>query len=259
MMMTTIESTLTRLRQARPLVLCLTNYVTMDFMANSLLAAGCAPIMSVDGRELDELLSISDALSLNIGTLDEPFIERCHQAMALAERYGKPVILDPVGAGASVLRTQTARDLMSGADIIRGNASEIMALLDNDIETRGVDATQSVADAQTAALKLASRLDCTVVVSGADDFVCSAEKQDLLSFGSPLMPMVTGMGCTLSAVIAAFRAVLPDSYEAARLATTWFGLCGQLSHQITDRPGSFRTTFIDQLYAADFAAMRKYL
>jgi len=255
-MINQIESALLHIRQRKPLILCLTNYVTMDLMANSLLAAGCAPIMSVDARELEELLIISQVVSINIGTLDEHFIERCHQAAALAQRHNKPLVLDPVGAGASTLRTQTARDLMPYADIIRGNASEIMALLDNSTQTQGVESTQSVADATSAALQLAKSLDCSVVVSGADDFICDPTRQDLLSFGSALMPMVTGMGCTLTSMIAAFRAVLPDSFEAARLATAWFGLCGQLSQRLADKPGSFRSAFIDQLYAADFAAMR---
>lgn len=258
-MINQIESALMRVRQARPLVLCLTNYVTMDFMANSLLATGCAPIMSVDARELEELVAISHALSVNIGTLDEDFIKRCHQVGELAKRYNKPFILDPVGAGASVLRTRTARDLMPYADIIRGNASEIMALLDDNLPTRGVDTLQSVDEAKKAAITLATTLSCTVLVSGEDDFITDANRQDLLPWGSFLMPMVTGMGCTLTSVIAAFRGVIPDSFEAAKLATAWFGLCGQLSHKQTDKPGSFRTAFVDQLYAADFDAMRDML
>jgi len=254
-MITKIEQALIQLRQIKPDVLCLTNYVTMDFVANSLLALGAAPIMSCDEREMEELVKISHAVNINIGTLDPEFIKRSQVAAKLANHYNKPLILDPVGAGASSIRTIAAQDTMKFADIIRGNASEIMS---HKSQTLGVEATQSVESAQDTANTLARSLECAIVISGKVDFVTDGSQQKSLNFGSPVMKLVTGMGCALTAVIAAFKAVIPDSFEASVIATAYFGLCGSLTHEKTNKPGSFRSTFIDELYEADFQTMRKF-
>lgn len=254
-----LEKAITQLRETKPLVLCLTNYVTMDFMANCLLSLGAAPIMTHDERELDELVRICNTVNLNIGTLDANFVERAQLITELTQTYNKPVILDPVGAGASHLRTTSSRALMTSASIIRGNASEILALVDNVNKTLGVESTHQVSDAEQSAGMLATHLQNTVVISGEQDFVTDGQREDRLAFGSSLMPLVTGMGCTLTAVIAAFNAVINDGYQAARLATAYFSLCGSLAANKTDKPGSFRTFFIDELFAADFTAMRDIL
>jgi hydroxyethylthiazole kinase len=258
-MISSMRAAITDLRQQKPLVLCLTNYVTMDFVANSLLALGAAPLMSVCDAELEELISIAHAVTLNIGTLDDAFIARCHTAISLAQRYQKPVILDPVGAGASKIRTHTARQFMQHANIVRGNASEMMALLDDETQSLGVETLNSTQQAKEHASTLAHQLNCTVVVSGAEDFIVHGQQQICLTFGSALMPLVTGMGCALTAIVAAFHAVTPDSFEAARLATVYVGLCGQLAETKAQKPSSFRSAFIDALYAADFEAMTPFL
>lgn len=250
-----MKSALTLLRTTKPIILCLTNYVTMDFMANCLLALGASPIMSVEESELHELIKISHAINLNIGTLDHAFIKRAHFTVELAKQENKPIILDPVGAGASLMRTQSARDLLPFATIVRGNASEIMALSDNFTKTAGVESLNETQQATSCAINIASSFNCTVTVSGKDDLITDGNRQELLSFGSPIMPLVTGMGCTLTAVIAAFRSVIPDSFTAARLATAYFSLCGNLADAKSKYPGTFRTSFLDELYAADFNAM----
>ena len=246
-----IRAAIADIKKNKPIILCLTNVVTMDFMANSLLALGATPIMSCDDRELEELITMSNAVNLNIGTLDAAFISRCKQAAEIARRLHKPVVLDPVGAGASLIRTQSARELMPFADIIRGNASEIMALLDMKVESAGVESTQTTAMAKDSADILARELHNTVIVSGAEDYISNGLRNESLHFGSPLMPLVTGMGCTLTAVVAAFRAVAPNSFDAARLATACFGLCGSFAEQKAATPGTFRTAFIDALYSID--------
>lgn len=243
-----MRATAADIKTNKPIILCLTNVVTMDFMANSLLALGAAPIMSCDDRELEELISISNSVNINIGTLDAAFITRCQKAAEIAKRHHKPVILDPVGAGASLIRTQSARELMPFADIIRGNASEIMALLDTTIESAGVESTRSTFMAKESANTLACKLKNTIAVSGQEDYITDGSRHESLHFGSPIMPLITGMGCTLTAVIAAFRAVVSDSFEAAHLATAYFGLCGNDAEQKTTSPGAFRTAFIDALY-----------
>ena len=252
-----IESALLQLRQTKPLVLCLTNYVTMDFMANCLLSLGAAPIMSHDIRELEELMQMSHAVTINIGTLNAKFVEHSKAVIRFAKQSGKSIIFDPVGAGASRLRTLTARDLMTSSDIIRGNSSEIIALLADTQETLGVESTHQVSDAMRSASCLATQHKCTVIVSGERDFITDGKRERVLRFGSPLMPFITGMGCALTAVIAAFRAVVPDSFEAGNIATGYYGLCGMLAARKSDRPGSFRTAFIADLYQCNFDEMRK--
>jgi hydroxyethylthiazole kinase len=252
-----IKTTIADLRKLKPLVLCLTNYVTMDFMANSLLALGAAPLMSVCDLEIEELIKISHAININIGTLDDDAIARYYKAVEFAKHYNKPLIIDPVGAGASAIRTNCARELMKDADIIRGNASEIMALLDDDIKTLGVESLNPTKQAKNKANMLANKFNCTVVVSGAEDFITDGARQESLTFGSPLMPLITGMGCALTAVIAAFRATIPDSFEAAKCATSYFGLCGNLANLKADKPATFRSAFIDELYAADIEDIAK--
>ena len=247
-MMNLIHSAKANIKQHKPIILCLTNYVTMDFMANSLLALGAAPIMSCDDTELEELINISHAINLNMGTLDGAFISRCQTAVKIAQQNNKPIILDPVGAGASHIRTQSAKTLMPFADIIRGNASEIMALADMQTQTAGVESTQTTHMAKESADLLAKQLHNTVIVSGKEDYVTDGQRQETLQFGSSLMPFITGMGCTLTAVVAAFRAIQADSYDAARFATAFFGLCGNIAEQKAKAPGSFRTAFIDALY-----------
>lgn len=251
-----MASLIEKIRATKPLALNLTNYVTMDMIANSLLALGAPPIMTVCDEELEELISITGSLYINIGTLDTAFIQRCHAAIEIAASLKKPIILDPVGAGASRIRTETATAMLPHADIIRGNASEILALQNASSQTKGVETRHTTSDASDTAVEIAKTYDCTVVISGPIDFVTNGTATRDIPYGSTLMPLITGMGCTLTAVIAAFHAVESNAFEAARAATTYFGLCGQYAGHITKHPGSFRTAFIDMLHAADFNALR---
>lgn len=253
-----LEQALQQLRRTKPLVLCLSNYVTMDFIANTLLSLGAAPIMSEDEHELPELLSFCHALYVNIGTLNDTFLQRARVAIKLAKERKLPIILDPVGAGASTLRTTAAREFAPQAQIIRGNASEILALGETIYETLGVESSHQVSDAKNTAQQLATQHACVVAVSGEEDFISDGRQESFLAYGSPLMPLVTGMGCSLTGVIAAFRAVINNNYHAARLATAYFGLCGNLAAAKTDKPGSFRSVFLDEVYAANFEAMRAF-
>lgn len=247
------------LQQKRPLVLCLTNYVSVEFVANSLLAIKASPIMSEEIEELEELIKISDAININIGTLTQEFIEKSSFACAIAKKYHKPIIFDPVGAGASNIRTQTANNLLLFADIVRGNASEILALFNPNNKTLGVDSNHQVIDALQAAKELALRHNNIIVVSGEKDFITDGDQEQILHFGSNLMPLITGMGCSLTAVIAAFRAVIPNSFEAANLAVAYYGLSGQIAEKINNGPGSFKTAFIDNLYQPNWNEIKNYV
>jgi hydroxyethylthiazole kinase len=256
-MLEQIAITSKELKKAKPLVLNLTNYVTMDFMANALLAIGAAPIMTVCDEELEELVRIASSINLNIGTLDAAFNKRCAKTISMAKKYQKPLVLDPVGAGSTRIRTHTAKAFLEHVDIVRGNASEIMALAAASGNTHGVETTNTTTQAKESARELATRYGITVVISGPVDFITDGKQETAIPFGSPIMSLVTGMGCTLTAVIAAFRGVTDNSFRSAQLACAYYGLCGQLAGTKAKHPGAFRTAFIDTLHQADFVKMRR--
>lgn len=252
MLLSHIKSSLLHITQTKPLILCLTNYVTMDFVANGLLALGAAPLMSESIEELEELINISQALYLNIGTLNDVFMARAVLAAQIASALHKPIILDPVGSGASKLRTTAALTLFPFANVIRGNASEIISLNLTQSTSKGVETVHPVAHAISTANELALKHNKVIVISGPDDFVTDGAQQQSLSFGSPLMPRITGMGCTLTAVLSAFVASNQNHFQAALQATAFFSLCGQLAEQQSKGPGSFKPAFINNLYHPDW-------
>ena len=257
-MSTEYPAILQQLRHHKPIVLCLTNVVTMDLVANGLLALGAAPIMSLCDTELPELVMIAQAVYINIGTLDEAFIQRCHQVIAAAKQYGKPVVLDPVGAGASAIRTQTARQWLSQVDVIKGNASEVMALLDDHVITQGVESSCEPHDAVAVAQQIALKHNNTVVVTGAIDHVVSAAHRVEVKLGDAMMSRITGMGCLLGALIAAFLPIVSEHAQAAHEATQLMGQCGTQAAVKAHGPASFRSHFIDALYqAADSDCMEQ--
>jgi len=247
-MLNKIELAITELRQKKPLVLCLTNNVTMEFVANCLLALGAAPIMSDEPREFEELVQLSNAIYINIGTLNTQFVANAKILAQLAQKYTKPLILDPVGAGASSIRTETAANLAPFADVIRGNASEIIALSGALEKPLGVESRQPVDAAKNYASELATKYHCVVAVSGPEDFITNGKENEILQYGSPIMSKITGMGCSLTAVIAAFCGSSSNNFfVATQLAVGYFGLCGSAAAKKTSYPGSFRVAFIDTL------------
>lgn len=257
-MLEEIKKDLKVLRDKKPLILNLTNYVTMEFMANALLSLGAAPIMSICSEEIEELIKISDAININIGTLNNDLIVSSMQTIVIAKKLEKPIILDPVGAGATIIRTQTAKDLLLYSSVVKGNASEILALSGGVHKTLGVESVHTTAQAQEAAYNLASKTNCIVVISGKIDFITDGKDDTYIKFGHALMPYITGMGCTLSAVIAAFCTINKDYFKACEHATSYFTLCGELAGKRNPYPGSFHSAFIDELFKADFKQMKAY-
>lgn len=252
MLLNHIKTSLLHITKNNPLILCLTNYVTIDFVANGLLALGAAPLMSESTEELEELINISQALYLNIGTLNEAFMARAVLAAQIATALHKPIILDPVGSGASKARTTAAMTLLPFSSVIRGNASEIISLNHNQSVSKGVETVHPVEHAINTANELAIKHNKVLIISGPNDFVTNGNQQQSLSFGSPLMPRITGMGCTLTAVLSAFVASNQNHFQAALQATAFFGLCGQLAQQQSNGPGSFKQAFINNLYHPDW-------
>ena len=237
-------------RERSPLVHNITNFVVMNNTANALLAVGASPIMAHAPEELDELLAIASALVLNIGTLSAPWIESMRRAGRLARERGLPVVLDPVGAGASRLRTDTALGLMDEASpaVVRGNASEVMALAGEAGQTKGVDSTRDASEAGGPAASLANDRGCVAVASGATDVITDGERVVRITGGHALMPRVTGMGCTATALVGAFCAVNPDPLAAAAHAMAAMSAAGHKAAATAQGPGSMQIAFLDALY-----------
>jgi hydroxyethylthiazole kinase len=247
----TISRDLAAVREKRPLVHNITNFVVMNLTANALLALGASPIMAHAIEELEDLIRIASALVLNIGTLDAAWIASMEKAAVDASKRGIPIVLDPVGAGASRFRTATALALIHEGRpaIVRGNASEIMALDGAEGATKGVDSTQGSDAAEDAARSLARSAQCVVVVSGAVDFLTDGTAAVRLSGGSPLAPLVSGMGCTASALLGAFAAVAPSPFDAAAAGMGVMKTAAELAAAKASGPGAFQVHFLDALHS----------
>ncbi len=240
---------LAAVRERHPLVHNITNYVVMNVTANALLAVGAAPVMAHAAEEVEEMVGIAGALVLNIGTLSPPWIEAMFRAGRAARARGVPIVLDPVGAGATRLRTETARRLLEELrpTIVRGNASEILALTGGDFRARGVDSAHPVEMARAAAAEIARRLGVTVAVTGAVDYVTDGRRAARVANGHPLMGRITGSGCTASALTGAFAAAAEDAFAAATVALIVFGVCGERAAAGAPGPGAFQTRLLDEL------------
>ena len=249
-------------REKRPLVHCITNYVTVNDCANALLAIGASPVMADDEREIADIVAIASALVINIGTLNDRTIRSMVMAGKAAAKRGIPVILDPVGAGASKLRTETALSLITEVPfaVIRGNASEIRTLVSGTGTTRGVDASESdtAADRFEAlrdeASNLAQKTGAVIAITGATDIISDGTKAYAIKNGHPLMGRITGSGCMLSAITGAFAAARADiSMDAVAAAIATMGLAGEKAARAEARrgTGSFRVSLIDALSRLD--------
>ncbi len=224
-----------------PLVHSITNLVVMNFNANALLALGASPVMAHAELEVRDMVGIAQALVLNIGTLEPDWIRAMKLALAAARERGIPVVLDPVGAGATPYRNAALADLLqAGAPtIVRGNASEIMSLAGLAVRTRGVDSAASSLEAVEAARSLARELGAVVCVSGADDHVVDASgRWATLSNGHPWMTRVTGVGCSASALVGAFAAVQPDAWRATLAARAHLGVVGETAVERVQAAGA---------------------
>lgn len=246
----TIWSDLQKIRQTVPLIHNITNYVVMNYTANALCALGATPIMAHAVDEVEDLVSISEALVINIGTLSEKWIEAMQKAMIKAQELNKPIIFDPVGTGATPYRTANTRNLLATTPptVIRGNASEICAIVAENAKTKGVDTTQNSESAVGAAKELAQMYKCTVVISGVKDFIVKADQVIKIENGHPLMALVSGMGCTSTALTGAFLAVNAEDLMAAAHAMAVMGITGEIAGELAVGPGSFQMSFLDALY-----------
>lgn len=272
-----------KLKKQRPLIHVVTNFVVMNQTANVLLAMGVAPTMSWAREDLEYLSGISDGLCVNIGTPTRERVEVMATLMELAEASDKPLVLDPVGAGAGPYRTKIARRLSALAPhkIIRGNVSELYSLTDDHSSPRGENNAVSAAEAKKILINhgrtgehsaggqrpglelkggqlLTEHASC-LLVSGEENMITGASQALIIKNGSPLMNAVTGTGCILSAMTAAFYAVSETPFEAAAAACATAGIAGELAAEKSAGPGTFLSNFIDVLYTLDQSAITSRL
>jgi hydroxyethylthiazole kinase len=252
---------LERIRATAPLVHNITNFVVMESTANALLALGAAPVMAHALEEVEEITSLASALVLNIGTLSGPWIQAMHRSGTVAAARRIPVVLDPVGAGASTLRTRTALELLESASpaVVRGNASEILTLAGEAGGARGVDATAGVEAARGPAGALARRAGLVVSVSGTEDVITDGTRELRILNSTPLMARVTGMGCTATALTAAFCAVNAEPLRAAAHAMAVMGVAAEIAREEARGPGSFLPAFHDVLHRLEEEALASRL
>jgi hydroxyethylthiazole kinase len=244
---------LARVRSRRPLVHQITNAVVMNDSANVTLCLGASPVMATAPEEVSEMISQADALVLNLGTLTAESLEAMLIAADRANFLGRPVVLDPVGVGATRFRTAAARRIVKERRIavIRGNAGEIGILADAGGQVRGVDAVGAAEPAEVtrALTQLARREGLVVAVTGARDLVTDGRRLLAVDNGHQAMVQITGSGCMATTVVACCLAVEPDPVLAAAAGLAAFGVAGELAAAVSQGPGSFRVALFDCLAA----------
>ncbi len=241
------EEALRKIHTEKPLVHHLTNYVTVNLVANTTLSVGALPVMAHSHEEVEEMVGLASALVVNIGTLDPAFVEAVLLAGKRANEREIPVVLDPVGAGATSLRTRTAERLLSELEIaaVCGNAGEIATLAGLAAEVRGVESLAG--DAETAARKAAGSLGVTVAATGETDYVSDGERTWAVRNGHPLMGHVVGTGCASTAAVGCFAAVGGGGGETVANALAYFGRAGEVAAGGAEGGGTFEPRFLDAL------------
>ncbi|MEH7247965.1 hydroxyethylthiazole kinase [Neobacillus niacini] len=246
-----ISSILQRVREENPLVHNITNVVVTNFTANGLLSLGASPVMAYAPEEVADMVQISRALVLNIGTLNKDVVSSMILAGKTANELGIPVIFDPVGAGATAFRTDMAQLIIDKVKIsvLRGNAAEVANVLGEKREIKGVDAGEHPGNHLELAMNAAKRLHTIVVITGKDDVLTNGETTYIVSNGHPLLTKVTGAGCLLTSVIGAFAGVEKNFLSAALSALTFYGIAAEKAIEKVGNvgPGSFQIEFLNQL------------
>ena len=250
---------LKEVRAKKPLVHHITNWVTISECASITRAAGALPVMAHAADEVEEMVGISGALVLNIGTLTPELVEAMVRAGRKANEKGIPVVLDAVGAGATKLRTESARKILESVKIsvIKGNAGEIATMAGAQAEVRGVESVSVVGNAADHARALAKLAGCAVAITGAVDIVTDVRRTFFVKNGHPRMGEVVGTGCMAASVIAAFCAVEKDATLAAAHALCFYGIAGEMAARDAKGPGSMKNNLFDSVAAVSPEDVRK--
>ena len=243
---------LRELRERKPLIHQITNYVVMNETANATLAIGALPVMAHAPQEVGEMAAVAGALVLNIGTLSDPWVEAMLRAGKAANAAGAPVVLDPVGAGATSYRTATARRIVEEVDVavVRGNAAEVATLAGREAEIRGVESIGAADSGADLARAAARELGCVAAVTGATDYVSDGERVVAIANGDAMLGTVTGTGCMATAITGCFLAVRTP-LEAATAALVAFGVAGEDAAREAQGPGTFHARLYDALFNLD--------
>lgn len=249
----TVADLVTEVREKSPLVHHITNYVTVNDCANVTLAIGASPIMADDIEEVSDIAGISSSLVLNIGTLNKRTIASVIAAGKKANEKGIPVVLDPVGAGASKLRNDTTKEILKTVQmaIIRGNLSEISFIAGLEVSTKGVDASEadSGKDAVSIAKAVANQYHCVAAITGAVDVISDGQRVVKIENGDPILSKVTGTGCMTSSLTGSFAGACEDMFAAAVAGVATMGISGEIANDIAGDlgTGSFRVALIDAI------------
>lgn len=257
-----ISKMLKNLKEKTPLIHCITNYVTVNDCANILIACGASPIMADEKEEVEEITSICNGLNINIGTLNKNVIESMLIAGKKANELSHPVTFDPVGVGASKLRNDTAKRLLEEVQfaVIRGNISEIKGLALGSGSTKGVDADisdvvtdENLDEVISFSKSFSKKTKAIIAISGAIDIVCDENKAYVIRNGHKMMSKITGSGCMLTTMIAAFVSANKDNYlEATAAALCTMGIAGENAYKIMEKNNagnsSYRNYLIDEIY-----------
>ncbi|MAD41006.1 MAG: hydroxyethylthiazole kinase [Arcobacter sp.] len=256
------SNNLEKLRQQSPLIHNITNVVVANYVANGLLSLGCSPIMSNAIEEMDELPAICKALVINIGTLTSEQVKSMRKAGISANKNNIPVVLDPVGVGATTFRQETVKTLLSEIkfDLIRGNAGEIAHLAQAAWNAKGVDAGSGEANLSQIAIDVALKYNCIVSISGETDYISDGKKVAKIDNGTVLFPKITGSGCLLSAVCGAFLTLEGKKFELIVSACTSYAIAGQIVKENLDnnQTGQFYVELLDSLAKLDDETVQKY-
>lgn len=243
---------LTALRAKRPLIHSITNFVVMNETANATLCIGALPVMAHAIQEVEEMVGMAGALVLNIGTLEPEWIDAMGLAGKRANQLGVPVILDPVGVGATKFRTESARRLIESVkvSILRGNAAEVAALAGMSAEIRGVESISTGVFSDDTVRSFAATFGCTVAITGPTDFVSDGKRLAKIRNGDAMMSKVVGTGCISNVIVASFAAVEKDAFTAAVGGLTAYGIAGEIAGKAApEKPGTFHSELYNALYS----------
>jgi hydroxyethylthiazole kinase len=241
------------IKEKNPLVHHITNYVTVNDCANIVLAIGGSPVMADDIKEVEEMVSAASSLVLNIGTLNHRTIESMIAAGRMANRLDIPVILDPVGVGATTLRTDTAKKIIHEVKlaVVRGNMSEMKFLAGMDVAIKGVDSVANEEDGEKIAKKLVEKLGGIIAITGKTDIITDGKKTCLIDNGHIMLSNVTGTGCMTSSLIGTYCGAIKDIFLATIAGVMTMGLCGELAYQSLEKGegiGTFKVKLFDKVY-----------
>jgi len=257
--MNSVYTLLEKVRREKPVIHHVTNWVTIYDCANIVKVFGASPVMAHAKEEVSEMAKIASAVVLNIGTLTPELVEAMKIAARSANEKGIPVVLDVCGAGATKLRDEKSLELLNEVkiDIIKGNASEVARIAGEDVQTRGVDASEVGANLREMGRDLARERDCTVVITGKEDIVCDPTKLLLVKNGTEMMAHIVGTGCMAASVIGTFAAVERDLAVASASGLSCFEIAAEVAAGEASGPGTFKERLFDAVYALDRELIEK--